>query len=124
MSIESKQCSYCKEAKPVSEFNRHTKRPDGLQSYCRSCENQRTRREFLAAIFRVSPTGTCQYFGCTISDPDMLEIDHKDGGGNADRRESGGAAPFFRKVGRGERSVDDLQVLCSNHHAKKTRQRA
>ena len=32
-----KQCSACKETKPVAEFHRSTSSPDGLRGNCRSC---------------------------------------------------------------------------------------
>lgn len=35
-----KQCSKCKDIKPASAFCRHKKSKDGLQSYCKDCNNQ------------------------------------------------------------------------------------
>lgn len=32
-----KRCSRCKQVKPVAEFHRHAKRPDGLQTRCKPC---------------------------------------------------------------------------------------
>jgi hypothetical protein len=34
---EVKRCPACRETKPVAEFNRHSNRPDGLQSVCKPC---------------------------------------------------------------------------------------
>lgn len=41
-----KRCAKCRQAKPETGFNRHSGRPDGLQSYCRACshEAERARR--------------------------------------------------------------------------------
>jgi len=33
-----KRCSRCKQEKPVTEFGKHQRRKDGLQSYCRECK--------------------------------------------------------------------------------------
>ena len=35
-----KHCFKCGETKPRSEFNKHTKKPDGLQSTCTSCRKK------------------------------------------------------------------------------------
>ena len=35
----SKKCSRCKETKPESEFHKHSKRPDGLNTQCKKCRN-------------------------------------------------------------------------------------
>ena len=35
----TKRCSKCGETKPVSEFSRHRKAPDGLNWLCRECHN-------------------------------------------------------------------------------------
>tara|TARA_R110000824_G_C15186546_1_gene674323 strand:- start:51 stop:782 length:732 start_codon:yes stop_codon:yes gene_type:complete len=32
-----KECDTCRETKPVSEYHKHSKRPDGCQSRCKSC---------------------------------------------------------------------------------------
>ena len=33
----SKECSGCHEIKPVSEFNKHKRKADGLQLKCKEC---------------------------------------------------------------------------------------
>lgn len=35
--METKECSRCKETKPVSEFHKATKAADGLQGFCKAC---------------------------------------------------------------------------------------
>lgn len=39
-----KECSRCRETKPISAFGPDTRRPDGLRYVCRSCEAADTRR--------------------------------------------------------------------------------
>ncbi len=38
-----RRCSTCKELKPLSDFNRHSARKDGLDSKCRECNGRRGR---------------------------------------------------------------------------------
>jgi len=35
--MNEKQCTKCKEVKPLSEFYKHKAGKDGLTSYCKSC---------------------------------------------------------------------------------------
>lgn len=46
-----KTCSICKQVKDLSEFNKHAKRPDGLQNVCRTCNRERSR-----AYYKRNPT--------------------------------------------------------------------
>lgn len=39
-----KRCSKCGKELPETDFYRKSKSPDGLQSYCKSCLNQITRK--------------------------------------------------------------------------------
>ncbi len=41
--METKQCTKCKEVKPVGEFGTEKRHRSGLQSWCRSCDAQNTR---------------------------------------------------------------------------------
>lgn len=38
-----KLCTICKSTKELSEFNKHSKKPDGLQTVCRDCNRKRSR---------------------------------------------------------------------------------
>lgn len=44
-SSSMKQCSKCLELKDKSEFNKHVRGKDGLESYCRSCKSASRNRE-------------------------------------------------------------------------------
>lgn len=46
MVVEKKRCSKCKVTKPASEFNRHSKRKDGLQNYCKGCSRAAWKRDY------------------------------------------------------------------------------
>lgn len=39
--VSEKQCSRCKESKPLEAFGKHRRQPDGLHYYCRSCVRER-----------------------------------------------------------------------------------
>jgi hypothetical protein len=41
--METKQCTCCKEIKPLSEFNKDKTKKDGLVSRCRSCVSKRMK---------------------------------------------------------------------------------
>ncbi len=61
--------------------------------------------------------GSCTM--CGISDIRVLEIDHINGGGRAERTKLTGQV-FHYAILNGKRRTDDLQVLCANCHAIKT----
>lgn len=46
-------CSACHECRPLTDFNRSTRRPSGHQSYCRRCSRQKGRE--YSAVHRSSP---------------------------------------------------------------------
>ena len=56
---EAKHCGHCGETKPAQEFHRSTKRPDGLQLYCKPCLNEASRRSRL----RNTSSNGCQRCG-------------------------------------------------------------
>jgi hypothetical protein len=40
----TKKCRRCKEVKPLAEFNRQQRTPDGLNYYCRQCQSEWNRK--------------------------------------------------------------------------------
>lgn len=44
-NIEKKFCPYCKEWKPITDFNKNRSKKDGLQSCCRVCHKKMTSRQ-------------------------------------------------------------------------------
>ena len=42
---EGKRCPRCGAVKALSEYNRNRARPDGLQNWCRDCDNERRRAQ-------------------------------------------------------------------------------
>lgn len=41
-----KECGTCRETKPLTDFNRKRRRPDGLQETCRECNRASSRRYY------------------------------------------------------------------------------
>jgi hypothetical protein len=72
----TKRCARCCEVKPLAKFSPHTKRPDGLQSYCSSCGREAANAwnaanpEKRAMIARAG--GLKRKFGLTVDDYDIL----------------------------------------------------
>jgi hypothetical protein len=57
-----KQCTRCEEMKPVSEFWRERRSPDGLQAWCRQCQTAYA----LSKNFPASDTGTIVCVQCHV----------------------------------------------------------
>lgn len=90
--MESKICPKCQEDKPLTEFHRNSKKPDGRQSWCKVCNtasivksykaNPKVFKDRSAAnkakiqhkMFEYLNTHPC--IDCGESDPIVLEFDH------------------------------------------------
>lgn len=46
--MKTKRCSGCKETKPVSEFSKKRSAKDGLNSHCKNCRSEKSRRYYEA----------------------------------------------------------------------------
>lgn len=46
ITAAEKTCPDCREAKPMSQWNRNRKRRDGLSIYCRACHNRQSREAY------------------------------------------------------------------------------
>lgn len=62
--------------------------------------------------------GKCAAPGCSITDPDVLQIDHVH---PEMRQKKMTGGPLREAIAQGLIPVEGLQLLCANHHAKKTR---
>ncbi len=111
MLNEPKTCVRCKAPFPATPdyFHRDRNRPDGLQSYCKSCRNshqmvydrnlilktstayaRRLRLQVLEAYGGTPPSCAC----CGVAHLEFLAIDHVGGGGNAHRKAIGATKPI------------------------------
>jgi hypothetical protein len=62
---------------------------------------------------------SCAYCGC--DDTRLLEINHKNGGGNIERNkyaEKRSGSGFRRDIVAGRRSIDDLEITCAPCNAR------
>lgn len=131
-----KQCYRCKIIKDTSEFHRYARNKDGLQSYCRPCKrvidnehykrnphrNQGRTREYALRnrrwLHEFLKSKQCEWEGCTVSDPDMLVLDHLN---PSDKRI---AVSSMVQTSFGLKSIQEevakCRVLCANHHQKHT----
>ena len=86
--------------------------------------NKWVRAARLICDYRGMPTIQCSL--CGEQDQDMLCIDHVNGDGHVGRvnlRSSHGHNyKFYDEINTGERHPSEAQVLCYNHHAKKTKE--
>jgi hypothetical protein len=131
-----KQCSVCKKKKPLVEFNRHAKRPDGLQPHCRECNRetsrryyQKNRQEHLAVVkrrnreqrrkirqFLYDYLGRNPCIDCGEQNPCCLEFDHlRDKTYNVSRMAAQGLS-----LARVKQEIEKCEVRCANCHRKKT----
>jgi len=131
-----KKCTICKKEKELSEFNKHPKRKDGLQSHCRECNRQRSRAYYKRnpekhkkAVYerKIKHTKECQewiysYFlthfcvDCGESNPIVLEFDHI-------RDKEFTICEALRRnlsLGRIKKEVDKCEVRCVKCHRIKT----
>lgn len=90
-------------------------RKDNANTY-RVSEAQRRQNVRARCIEKLG--GKCAWpEGCDWTDPRALQIDHKRGGGNKERKVLKGAMSFYKRVLTDEN--DTYQLLCANHNAIK-----
>ncbi len=73
--MKKKQCSTCKQVKPVTEFTKHTKEPDGLYYQCVSCKRayQKTdKQKTVRKIYRETSSVYREYMERQSKDPKAL----------------------------------------------------
>lgn len=134
----TKRCSRCKVVKPASAFHRDRTRSDGIQNYCRDCNNtaakafhadnpehcrerisKRAKRLRIAnhvRLFRYLLEHPC--LDCGESDPVVLEFDHV----TSDKVANVSAL----LVSRWEVIADEIlkcEVVCANCHRRRTARR-
>lgn len=129
-----KFCPTCKQNKPVSEFGKHSKRKDGLQSTCKSCQSgygkaryqqsklqYRLRDDALRARNQKAVRVYLESHPCVDcgeTDSEVLTFDHVRGkklGNLSDMvKHSWGLTTIFDEIAK-------CEVRCANCHLKKTR---
>jgi hypothetical protein len=135
-----KRCCMCKIVKPLTEFNRHGQRRDGLQPHCRDCNRARSRRYYaenrdkhlvvvrarIRRIRRENQTRMLAYLrehpcvDCGEDDVVVLEFDHL-------RDKRMGVGLLLRRGVSWETIVAEIakcEVVCANCHRRRTHQRS
>ena len=131
----TKRCSCCKVVKPASEFHRDRKRRDGLQNYCRDCNNERAKRFHAenpehcreriskrarrlrtanhVRIFRYLLEHPC--LDCGEPDPVVLEFDHVSG-----TKVANVSALLVKEWQVILDEIGKCEVVCANCHRRRT----
>lgn len=125
-----KTCSKCKQQKSTTEFNKHSKRKDGLQMYCRECDNERkrvyyelnrsryyeynTKRKALRRSWLEEIKKTLECIKCGESRWYVLDFHHRD-----PKEKDLEVATMLHNMLSKETILEEIQkcdVLCSNCH--------
>lgn len=135
-----KICSICKNEKSLEEYNKHAKKPDGLQTICKACSRERSKAYYKnnnsyhkkAVLKRnkiVSTRNRAWLFeyllknpcvDCGNKDVRVLEFDHVSG------IKKGGVARLVSNACSLEtiqKEIDKCEVRCRNCHQIKTFER-
>lgn len=128
-----KVCGKCKVDKELEDFNKNSSRPDGLQTICRTCSNERSAKHYAEnkQDYRDSKKKSVQILreytlsfllehtciDCPESDPVCLDFDHVSGNkvrNIADMIHAGVALKNLKT------EMEKCVVRCANCHRKKT----
>jgi hypothetical protein len=131
-----RKCSgLCKQLLPESEFNKHKKRKDGLQTVCKKCNQQRSERYYqenrekhknyvsshrLARIKRIKDfvNNVKHTKGCLVcreNDPDVLDFHHIDPSEKEFTLSRGKRRLGIQKI---QQEINKCVVLCSYCHRR------
>ena len=127
----TKTCCKCRRDLPISEFYRHRKYADGLQLYCKRCNNEVNKKSYYnhlttrRAAHRTHHASLRQdalaAYGnvcacCGETQELFLSIDHIDGGGTKHRKEvsRGKGGHHFYQWLKSADYPSEFQTLCYN----------
>lgn len=132
--METKRCPRCGRNKSLSSFNKNRGRKDGLQRYCRKCDNahrrewysrvgyggylspriRQSKRERRAWLDEIKSKLSCEK--CGEDHPATLDFHHRDPK-QKDRRISQMIASGSSRE-RMLKEIEKCSVLCANCHRK------
>ena len=125
-----RKCTKCKKTKSVTEFNKSSKREDGLQVRCIECNkaglkahyqankekyldrNRRRKKIARQYLFDVLKQSRCT--DCGENDPVCLEFDHR---GDKFKNLANMKGCSIKKI---QKEIEKCDIRCSNCHKKKT----
>jgi hypothetical protein len=131
-----KVCSICKESKSSSDYNKNSRKSDGLQTHCRDCSkkkckdyyslNKANHKKVISArkrkvvlelkqfIYDFAKLNGC--FDCGEKDPCCLDFDHnRDKKFNISQLVNSGCS-FATLM----KEIDKCTIRCANCHRRKT----
>jgi len=111
-------CRGCEQEKSDEKFYREKGKPSGYSSRCRDCtvRYNKQRRTALRMEALSAYGGKC--VNCGEDFPEILVIDHINGGGTRERKKIGGGPNFFFFL-KQKQYPSGYQVLCYNCNALK-----
>lgn len=135
--MDVKPCCLCKTSKPLSEFNRKSSSPDGLQSVCRTCNKARSRQYYAentekhkAVIYarQIRQTAVLRTYvwklkqqPCTDCNttyhPFVMDFDHVRGVKHRDISKLVQAASSWKML---KDEIAKCDLVCSNCHRTRT----
>jgi len=128
MSRGLKRCPGCSTEKSRAEFNKNSKRYDGLKSYCRNCENVKRRenpnwgaagkKERIEAFYCLTNSVKdvpCMDCGNKYP-PCVMDFDHR----NPKEKKFNIATGTHRSLRLVQEEIDKCDVVCANCHRIRT----
>lgn len=120
------KCPFCGKAKDARDRREQAKayaaRPERQQVFRKWQADKQQRKESAErsrlllrrrVFFRITGSICPVCVRCGCDDPRLLEINHINGGGNTELKESGkGSMSMYYAIAKGTRSTDDLELLC------------
>ena len=126
-----KQCTRCRDTKPVSEFYRNSSRSDGLNHICKVCfkfwkksrSKEQNQQWYLTRVNFVNAQKTKPCMDCEIQYPFyVMDFDHRPG-----ELKLGNIASLIRsKVALEilQKEIDKCDLVCANCHRERTWRRS
>jgi hypothetical protein len=109
-----KRCPHCGQELPVAEFNRNAARHDGLNGYCRTCQNAASKASEAVLRLRAIETLGGRCVRCELADVRVLVIDHVEGRGREQRDAGERGNRLYRAVVAEGPASGRFQALCHN----------
>lgn len=119
------KCPFCGKAKDArkrtdyaADYDKSGDRKKSLIEWNSKPENRRPReqkyRELLRkrVFFKITGDIYPHCVKCGCDDPRILEINHKNGGGNKEMQHGKKSNAFYVAIANGSRRTDDLELLC------------
>jgi hypothetical protein len=110
-----KYCIKCKTLKSKNRFSPSKRTKDKLMTYCRDCQNEihkQVRKRQRHAVLLIIGHGIIQCIYCGCNKEELIEINHKNGGGAKEWRKQGGGSALIKAIYQGIRSYKDLELVC------------